>query len=130
MQKLMTLILLTPLAFAAEEVELWSCQGMAAGGLFWVENQWKPKEFGTRIYRIELRNLTAVISENNDPALMLMDCQSKSWSWSCSNDAASLELNKDLSTAVLMRFFGGIYQDSTSSQKDSIYLEALQCEKI
>jgi hypothetical protein len=130
MQKLITLILLTPLAFAAEEVELWSCQGTAAGGLFWAENRWKPKEFGTRIYRIELRNLTAVISENNDPALMLMDCQSKSWSWSCSNDAASLELNKDLSTAVLMRFFGGIYQDSTSSQKDSIYLEALQCEKI
>ncbi|MDC1436223.1 hypothetical protein N8303_03100 [Gammaproteobacteria bacterium] len=86
------------------------------------------REFGTRIYRVELHNLTAVISENNDPALMLMDCEAKSWSWSCSNDLASLELNKELKSAVLIRFFGGIYQNSNSNQKDSIYLETLDCE--
>jgi len=128
MNKLFFLFLLSPLAFAAEEVELWSCQGTAASGLFWSGNKWEPGEFGTRIYRIELQNLRAAISENNDPALMLMDCEAKSWSWSCSNDAASLELNKELNTAVLIRFFGGIYQNSNSNQKDSIYLETLQCE--
>ncbi len=128
MNKLFFLFLLSPLAFAAEEVELWSCQGTAAGGLFWAEGKWEPGEFGTRIYRIELQNLTAVISENNDPALMLMDCEAKSWSWSCSNDVASLELNKELNSAVLIRFFGGIYQNSNSNQKDSIYLETLLCE--
>lgn len=130
MQKLLILFLLTPLAIAAEQVELWSCQGTAAGGLLWTENKWEASEFGTRIYRIELKELTAVISENNDPALLIMNCQSKSWSWSCSNDAASLELNKNSTSAVLTRFFGGIYQDSNSNQKDSIYVEALQCEKF
>ena len=130
MKKLLILFLLTPLAIAAEQVEHWSCQGTAAGGLLWAENKWEASEFGTRIYKIELRELTAVISENNDPALMNMDCQSKSWSWSCTNDAASLEFNKDLSTAVLIRFFGGIYQDTHSEQKNSIYLETLQCKQF
>jgi hypothetical protein len=128
MKKLLILLLFSPLGFAAEEVERWSCQGTAAGGLFWAEDKWEPREFGTRIYRVELHNLTAVISENNDPALMLMDCEAKSWSWSCSNDLASLELNKELKSAVLIRFFGGIYQNSNSNQKDSIYLETLDCE--
>jgi hypothetical protein len=130
MRKLLLFYLLSPLTFAAEEVEFWSCEGTAAGGLFWSGNNWEPEEFGTRIYRIELQSSTAVISENNDPALLNMQCQSKTWSWSCSNDAASLELNKNLSTAVLIRFFGGIYQDPNSNHKNSIYLETLQCEKF
>lgn len=128
MKKILILLLLSPLSFAAEDIQRWSCEGTAAGGLLWTDNKWQPKEFGTRVYRIELENSTATISENNDPALMLMDCESKSWSLSCSNDAASLELNEDLASAVLIRFFGGIYHDTNSNQKDSIYLETLQCE--
>ncbi len=128
MKKLFFLFLITPLAFGAEEVEIWSCQGTAAGGLNWENGQWETKEFGTRIYRLELQDLTAVISENNDPALFIMDCESNTLSWSCSNDAATLELNKNNKTAVLIRFFGGIYPEPDTIQKDSIYLETLQCE--
>jgi hypothetical protein len=128
MNKLFFLLLLSPLAFAAEDTETWSCYGTAAGGLLWQNDKWGTSEFGTSVYRIELSNLSAEISENNDPALLIMNCEAKSWSWSCSNDAATLEFNKDLATAVLIRFFGGIYSDAISNQKDSIYLETLQCE--
>ncbi|MDC1436221.1 hypothetical protein N8303_03090 [Gammaproteobacteria bacterium] len=39
MKKLLILLLFSPLGFAAEEVERWSCQGTAAGGLFWAEDK-------------------------------------------------------------------------------------------
>ncbi len=96
---------LTSLSLAAQETETWSCHGTAAGGLFWQEGKWNTGEFGTRIYRIELQNFIAEISENNDPVLFLMDCHENTWSWSCTNDAASLELNKDNNSAVIMRFW-------------------------
>lgn len=133
MYKLFTLFLflvLAPLTLVAQEMETWSCHGTATGGLFWEDGMWKPGEFGTRIYRIELKNFIAEISENNDPVLLLMDCQANTWSWSCSNNAASLELNKDNNSAVIMRFFGGISPEPNSVQKDSIYIEALQCEEF
>ncbi|PCJ41481.1 MAG: hypothetical protein COA71_07945 [SAR86 cluster bacterium] len=130
MKKIIFLFLLTSMSLTAKETEIWSCQGTTAGGLYWQDGEWKPGEFGTRIYKIELQGLKAVISENNDPPLLLMDCESNTWSWSCSNDAAALELNKANTTAVFMRFFGGIFPEPNSNQKDSIYIEALQCRKF
>ena len=127
MKLIIILLLLTPITFAAEKTETWICQGTAAGGLNWSDDKWEVGEFGTRIYRVELHGLEATISENNDPALLVMDCKPSTWTWSCSNDAAILELNKEQSTAVFIRFFGGIYPELEAQQKDSIYVEALQC---
>lgn len=130
MKYFLSIFLLTSIAFAAEETENWSCYGTAAAGLSWENNKWETEKFGIKVYRIELQGLTAAISENNDPALLLMDCEANTWSWSCTNDAASLELNKELSTAVLTRFFGGIFPEPDSNLKDSIYIEAMQCTKL
>jgi len=130
LKKILLLVLLCPLSFAAEDMQRWSCQGTAAGGLLWTQNKWKASEFGTRIYRIEVENSSAAISENNDPILMLMDCESKTCTLRCSNDAAELEINEDTARAIPIRFFGGIYQTQESSQKDSIYIETLQCERF
>ena len=118
---------MTFLLIAAEKTETWICQGTAAGGLKWIDGKWEVREFGTRIYRVDLQGLEATISENNDPALLVMDCKLSTWSLSCSNDTATLELNKEQSAAVFMRFFGGIYPELEAQQKDSIYVEALQC---
>lgn len=130
MKKIIFLLLLTSMTFASENTENWSCYGTAAAGLSWENNKWEAEKFGIKVYRIELQGQIAVISENNDPVLFLMDCESKTWSWSCTNDAASLELNKELSTAVLIRYFGGVFPEPNSNQKDSIYLEALHCSKL
>lgn len=130
MKKTIFLLLLSSMALAAEDSEVWSCQGTAAAGLYWDGGEWKAEEFGSRTYRIELEGINAVISENNDPALLLMVCELKTWSLSCTNDSASLELNKEQSIAVLTRFFGGIFPEPNSNQKDSIYLETLQCSQF
>ncbi|GEM_PF-876917 len=130
MNKVICLLLLSPVIANAEGVETWSCQGTAAGGLHWQEGQWKSSEFATRTYRIELQDLQASISENNDPALFVMDCEANTWSWSCANDAAALEFNKESKTAILIRFFGAIFPKNDSEQKDSIYMETLNCTKF
>ena len=130
MKKLIFLLVITPFTLNAQDIETWICQGIAASGLNWSNNRWEVREFGTRIYKVELRASAATISENNDPALFVMDCKPNTWTWSCSNDAANLEFNKEESTAVLMRFFGGIYPELEAKQKDPIYVEALECFEI
>lgn len=130
MKKVICLLLLSPVIANSSELETWSCQGTAASGLYWQDGQWQSGEFATRTYRLELQDLQASISENNDPALVLMECKVSTWSWSCSNDAVALEFNKESTTAVLIRFFGAIFPKADSAQKDSIYIETLDCVKF
>jgi hypothetical protein len=128
--KAICLLLLSLVVANAAELETWSCRGTAASGLYWQNGQWQSGEFATRTYRLELQDLQVSISENNDPALVVMDCKANTWSWSCSNDAASLEFNKESTKAVLIRFFGAIFPKADSAQKDSIYIETLSCTKF
>jgi hypothetical protein len=132
-KKVFCLLLLAPFITLAAETEVWSCQGTAASGLYWEDGQWLSGEFGVRTYRVELQDSHAIISENNDPVLLELDCEARTWSWSCSNDAASLEfrdLNNEETTAVFFRFFGAVFPDADSELKDSIYLETLACTKF
>ncbi len=127
---LLPILLTSQLIIAAEQNQTWSCEGTAASGLNWEDGRWLTAEFSTRIYRLTFQDSKLLISENNDPVLFEMNCNDNTWSMSCANAAASFELSRENSTAILTRFFGSIFPEPAADTKDAVYIEILACQQI
>lgn len=132
MQKLLVLLLLIGFwvpAFGAADV--WACQGVKSGGIYWENGRWEADSFITNNYLVKVYGASAQLSQGgieNMFSCSVEDAFSQSDFLNCHNPyGTTFLLNLATGAAGISELLGST---SERESKDTVTVEALQCTKF
>jgi len=132
-------LMLVSTLLAAQEKEIWACQGIDSTGFIWRDGKWEGANFVSNNYLITIGSrpsfLRELAGETFDATVKLIDgreydfkCQSYDAGSSCINKfALAFHLNTVTGKGAFTRMFGSTNEDV---ERDSVSVELFQCTKF